>query len=99
MAQAGWNHDALLYKTHYHTPGFQKVALVSGNSHHVLCFHRLYCVDFEDMAHDSILTYLPSGWTEEKYKNATDGDWEELSEEVRPIHDKIYFLSYYVFLC
>ncbi|KAI4743884.1 hypothetical protein E4T50_05736 [Aureobasidium sp. EXF-12298] len=33
------------------------------------------------MANESILTYLPSGWTEERYKNATDDDWETLSEE------------------
>lgn len=35
------------------------------------------------MANNSILTYLPNGWTEERYKNATDDDWETLSEEVR----------------
>jgi hypothetical protein len=34
------------------------------------------------MATNSILTYLPDGWTEERYKNATDDDWETLSEEV-----------------
>ncbi|KAH0343199.1 hypothetical protein KCU81_g5333, partial [Aureobasidium melanogenum] len=33
------------------------------------------------MANNSILTYLPNGWTEERYKNATDDDWETLSEE------------------
>ncbi|KAK6008146.1 hypothetical protein QM012_000049 [Aureobasidium pullulans] len=33
------------------------------------------------MANDSILTYLPTGWTEERYKNATDDDWESLTEE------------------
>ncbi|KAI6841913.1 hypothetical protein KC365_g14158 [Hortaea werneckii] len=27
------------------------------------------------------LTYLPPGWTEEKYKNATDQDYESLTEE------------------
>ncbi|KAH0343644.1 hypothetical protein KCU83_g8777, partial [Aureobasidium melanogenum] len=38
------------------------------------------------MANNSILTYLPSGWTEERYKNAADDDWETLYEEVRFIH-------------
>ncbi|THX10990.1 hypothetical protein D6D13_04960 [Aureobasidium pullulans] len=33
------------------------------------------------MANDPIFTYLPAGWTEERYKNATDDDWETLSEE------------------
>ncbi|KAG9848208.1 hypothetical protein KCU98_g6392, partial [Aureobasidium melanogenum] len=33
------------------------------------------------MANDSIFTYLPTGWTEERYKNATDDDWETLAEE------------------
>lgn len=34
---------------------------------------------------ESILHYLPSGWTEERYKNATDEDWESLVEEVSPL--------------
>ncbi|KAH0378508.1 FAD/NAD(P)-binding domain-containing protein, partial [Aureobasidium melanogenum] len=37
--------------------------------------------DYENMANGSILTYLPAGWTEERYKNATDDDWETLTEE------------------
>lgn len=32
------------------------------------------------MAKDSVLTYLPTGWTEERYKNATDDDWEMLTK-------------------
>ncbi|KAI4745956.1 hypothetical protein E4T50_03666 [Aureobasidium sp. EXF-12298] len=32
------------------------------------------------MVKDSILTYLPPGWTEERYENATDDDWETLPE-------------------
>jgi hypothetical protein len=34
------------------------------------------------MAKGSILTYLPTGWTEERYKNATDDDWQALPEHV-----------------
>jgi hypothetical protein len=34
------------------------------------------------MAKDTVLTYLPTGWTEEKYKNSTDDDWEDLPEHV-----------------
>ncbi|KAI7187634.1 hypothetical protein KC343_g7771 [Hortaea werneckii] len=33
------------------------------------------------MENDPTTTYLPSGWTEEKYKNATDQDYEALTEE------------------
>lgn len=35
------------------------------------------------MADDSILRYLPPGWTEDRYKNASDDDYEALTEEVR----------------
>ncbi|KAI6811558.1 hypothetical protein KC332_g14282 [Hortaea werneckii] len=33
------------------------------------------------MANNPATTYLPPGWTEEKYKNATDQDYEALTEE------------------
>ncbi|KAI7090298.1 hypothetical protein KC356_g1720 [Hortaea werneckii] len=33
------------------------------------------------MSSNPILNYLPTGWTEEKYKNATDQDFEALTEE------------------
>ncbi|RMY77298.1 hypothetical protein D0863_01387 [Hortaea werneckii] len=33
------------------------------------------------MANNFATTYLPSGWTEENYKNATDQDFEALTEE------------------
>lgn len=36
------------------------------------------------MADNPILSYLPPGWTEEKYKNASDADYEALTEEVSP---------------
>ncbi|KAI7352669.1 hypothetical protein KC354_g11902 [Hortaea werneckii] len=34
------------------------------------------------MSSNPILNYLPTGWTEETYKNATDQDFEALTEEI-----------------
>lgn len=37
------------------------------------------------MAEDDPLHYLPPGWTEEKYANATEADFESLPDEVRQL--------------
>lgn len=34
------------------------------------------------MADDNPLHYLPPGWTEEQYRNATDEDFEGLPDDV-----------------
>lgn len=35
-----------------------------------------------DMSDEEALHWLPPGWTEKRYANATDEDWEAMSDEV-----------------
>jgi urocanate hydratase len=37
---------------------------------------------FQSQAKNPILTYLPPGWTEDKNQNASDEDYEALTQEV-----------------
>lgn len=35
-----------------------------------------------EMSEEEALRWPPPGWTEERYANATDEDWEVMSDEV-----------------